>query len=257
MARARNIKPGFFVNEDLIDLPALTRLLFIGLWTIADREGRLEDRPKRIKIQLMPGDNCDTDQMLNDLQSKGFITRYSVKNQSFIQIDNFSQHQNPHIKEPASTIPAPCKHRARTVQEQEETKPNTIQATLIPDSLLPITDSNTPNPLFPDWLDRDVWESFVKHRGKKFSEKAKELTIEKLNKLRCKGYDPTEILKESIANGWKGIFEPKGTHGKPAKYNIAVEAVERLKRAGEMAGPSEHEVYEHVRGTVYEHDQGT
>ena len=31
MARARNIKPGFFDNEILGELPALTRLLFIGL----------------------------------------------------------------------------------------------------------------------------------------------------------------------------------------------------------------------------------
>ena len=35
MARARNIKPGFFDNEILGELPALTRLLFIGLWCLA------------------------------------------------------------------------------------------------------------------------------------------------------------------------------------------------------------------------------
>jgi hypothetical protein len=260
MARARNIKPGFFVNEDLIELPALTRLLFIGLWTIADREGRLEDRPKRIKIQLMPGDNCDTDQMLSELQSKNFITRYVVGNQSFIQIDNFSQHQNPHVKEPASSIPAPGKPSASPVQEQDEPKQSTVQATPITDSLLPITDSKTPKPPrslpLPDWLDKNVWDSFLKHRGKKFSEKAQELSIAKLDLFRKKGHDPTEIINESIANEWKGLFEPKGNHGKPAKYNIAAEAVERLKRAGEMAGPVEHEVHEYVRGEVYEHDSG-
>ena len=53
MARARNIKPGFFDNETLGELPALTRLLFIGLWCLADREGRLQDRPKRIKKELL------------------------------------------------------------------------------------------------------------------------------------------------------------------------------------------------------------
>ena len=44
MARARNIKPGFFKNELLVGLPYEYRLLFIGLWTIADRDGRFEDR---------------------------------------------------------------------------------------------------------------------------------------------------------------------------------------------------------------------
>ena len=48
MARARNIKPGFFANDLLVDLPFEVRLLFIGLWTIADRAGRLCDRPKKI-----------------------------------------------------------------------------------------------------------------------------------------------------------------------------------------------------------------
>ena len=61
MARARNIKPSFFTNEDLVELPFEDRLLFIGLWTLADREGRLEDRPKRIKMAVFPADNVDVD----------------------------------------------------------------------------------------------------------------------------------------------------------------------------------------------------
>ena len=64
MARARNIKPSFFTNEDLVELPFEDRLLFIGLWTLADREGRLEDRPKRIKMAVFPADNVDVDASL-------------------------------------------------------------------------------------------------------------------------------------------------------------------------------------------------
>ena len=37
MARARNIKPGFFTNDVLADCDPLARLLFAGLWTVADR----------------------------------------------------------------------------------------------------------------------------------------------------------------------------------------------------------------------------
>jgi len=51
MSRSRNIKPGFFRNADLVELPVETRLLFIGLWGLADREGRMSDRPKQIKIK--------------------------------------------------------------------------------------------------------------------------------------------------------------------------------------------------------------
>ena len=66
MARSRNIKPGFFTNDGLAELPFEVRLLFIGLWTLADREGRLEDRPKRIRMEIFPGDNVDVDESVRD-----------------------------------------------------------------------------------------------------------------------------------------------------------------------------------------------
>lgn len=130
MPRARNIKPGFFLNEELVELPFSTRLLFIGLWIVADRAGRLEDKPKKIKMFVFPADDVDIDNGLNELQSSGFISRYEVDNVKYIQILAFSKHQNPHVKEVASTIPEQVLHGARTVL-----------ATLIPDSGFPLTDS--------------------------------------------------------------------------------------------------------------------
>lgn len=106
MARSRNIKPSFFTNEELAELPFSTRLLFIGLWTLADREGRLEDRPKRIKMALMPGDDVNVDKALEELRQAGFIDRYTVADQRLIQVVNFTKHQNPHHKEAHSTLPA-------------------------------------------------------------------------------------------------------------------------------------------------------
>lgn len=138
MARARNIKPGFFKNEELAELSPLTRLLFAGLWTLADREGRLEDRPKRIRAEILPYDDGSVDEMLNELHRAGFILRYSSGDKRLIQIENFSKHQNPHCKEPDSTIPAPCKHGASTVQEQNQNRSRPA------DSLNPITDSLKP-----------------------------------------------------------------------------------------------------------------
>jgi len=114
MARARNIKPGFFMNEDLAETSFETRLLFIGLWTIADREGRLEDRPKRIKAGLFPFDSVNVDSMLTVLERLGFIQRYAAGGQAFIQIANFTKHQMPHHKEAASEIPPPAGQPAIT-----------------------------------------------------------------------------------------------------------------------------------------------
>lgn len=106
MARARNIKPSIMDNEDLAELEPLTRLLFIYLWMLADREGRLEDRPKRIAAQALAYDRtADVNQMLRDLEAGGFIERYKVDGVACIQITAFAKHQTPHIREAASTLP--------------------------------------------------------------------------------------------------------------------------------------------------------
>lgn len=104
MARARNIKPSFFSNDRLGEVTPLARLLFIGLWGLVDREGKLEDRPKRIKAEVLPYDNCDVDELL-DLLDPEFIVRYTADGIACIQVLNFLKHQNPHPKERESVLP--------------------------------------------------------------------------------------------------------------------------------------------------------
>lgn len=107
MARARNIKPGFFKNEDLAECSAWARLCFAGLWTLADREGRLEDRPKRIKGELFAFDTVEVDPLLIELEGRGFLVRYRNSDGAFIQISKFSAHQTPHYSEKPSVIKPP------------------------------------------------------------------------------------------------------------------------------------------------------
>jgi hypothetical protein len=143
MARARNIKPGFFTNDVLAECSPLARLLFAGLWLHCDREGRMEDRPKKIKAEVLPYDTCDADELLNQLQAHGFIVRYSSGDRRYIQVTNFSKHQNPHVKESASEIPSPYEHRASTVLALEVPE----AAGLNPESLS--LESGIPQPSTP------------------------------------------------------------------------------------------------------------
>lgn len=105
MARARNIKPGFFKNEDLAECSPWARLCFIGLWTMADREGRLEDRPKKIKGELFAFDSVEVEPLLAELERWKFIRRYQVGSDRFIFILKFAEHQTPHGTEKDSVIP--------------------------------------------------------------------------------------------------------------------------------------------------------
>lgn len=118
MARSRNIKPGLFTNDDLAECDIFARFLFTGLWTIADRAGRLEDKPKKIKIQVLPYDDVDCDELLQQLHNHGFIVRYSVDDKSYIQIVHWDKHQNPHKNEAESEIPGTDKINTSKVIEQ-------------------------------------------------------------------------------------------------------------------------------------------
>ncbi len=113
MARARLLKPSFFLNDVLANCCPLARILFSGLWTLADREGRLEDRPQKIKASVLPYDNCNIDDLLNELDAADFIIRYTIDNNDYIQVLAFTKHQHPHHRENASIIPAPDKPRAK------------------------------------------------------------------------------------------------------------------------------------------------
>lgn len=170
MARARNIKPGFFRNAELVELPIETRLLFPGLWILADREGRLEDRPKQIKMEIFPADNFDIDSMLNQLSDAGLIERYEVDGKRYIQVTNFAKHQNPHRDERASLIPAPNKHCANTVQTLCEIDADSVAIGLNPDVLNPDVLNPESNTLEASPQDEDsefnlAWDLYPKRPG--------------------------------------------------------------------------------------------
>ena len=113
MARARTIKPAFFDSEQVASCSVLARLTFTGLWCLADRDGKLQDRPRRIRAELYPYEaDLDLDAALDDLSRAGLIVRYEVAGERFMQIPGFKKHQHPHPKESPSVIPDPCNYTA-------------------------------------------------------------------------------------------------------------------------------------------------
>jgi hypothetical protein len=114
MARMRTLKPDFFKDEDLSILPYEARLLYAGMWCFADKEGRLEDRPKYLKVEIFPYDNINIEKLLNllstpniqDRPGKVFIRRYIVNDRKYIDIPEFLKHQSPHNTEKESCLPA-------------------------------------------------------------------------------------------------------------------------------------------------------
>ncbi len=237
--RARNIKPGFFTNEDLGEVSIPARFLFSGLWCMADREGRLEDRPKRIKGEIFRFDSIEVEPLLKELSALQFIIRYEIEGKRFIWITKFSSHQSPHYQEKPSIIP-PCpleksfdddnknpgksfdddNENPRQAPEKSSMKKGQISPdSLIPDSLIP--DSNTTHPpkkksaktCEPFELPNDIppfeWESWMQIRKKKRSPNtshAKELLIKELRLISEKrGISIKNIIERAIMRNWTGV----------------------------------------------------
>ncbi len=137
--RIRNIRPNFFKNEELAQVPFETRLLFVGLWCMADCEGRLEDRPLRAKAELFPYDAVDVGPMLDALVALGFVLRYEVAGVRLLWIPAFRKHQiiskkerqagsdlPPHPDDPGSARGGsrkPAGNRPTSTQPRPDTDP--------------------------------------------------------------------------------------------------------------------------------------
>lgn len=184
MPRSRNIKHSFFTNDSLGSLKPLARLLFAGLWCIADSEGRLENRPKKIKIEVLPYDNCCIEQLLEDLHKEHFIEIYEVENSSYIQIVNFRKHQNPHKNEKASSIPPPVISR---INHEMSRGTRVIDGTAPADSCILIPDSCS---LIPEGKANAFLLCGKPHAKSRLREDAKEV-LEYLNKVTNQNFQPT------------------------------------------------------------------
>lgn len=104
MARIRTIKPEFFTSADIVALSPLARLLFIGLWGIADREGRMKWRPADFKLQILPGDECEIAPLCAELIDGGLVVLYG---DGLAYIPTFTEHQSINPRETPSRLPPP------------------------------------------------------------------------------------------------------------------------------------------------------
>lgn len=111
MARIRTIKPEFFRHEELYEGEVATglplRIAFAGLWTVADREGRFPWRPRALKLDCMPYDQCDFSAVMDALAARGFVQKYEVDGVLYGMVPGWLKHQVINQREAKSIIPEP------------------------------------------------------------------------------------------------------------------------------------------------------
>jgi hypothetical protein len=70
----------------------------------------------------------------------------------------------------------------------------------------------------PEWLPENIWNDFVELRKfikKPMTDRAKQLMLANLQKIKDNGHDPILAINKSIANNWSDIYEPK-----PNAFNV-------------------------------------
>jgi hypothetical protein len=112
MGRIRTIKPELFKHEDLFELEKRTglpmRLAWMGLFTLADREGRFHWRPRAMQTDVLPYDQgINFSDILSALVDAKLVVRYEVDGKFYGYIPTWHVHQVIRKDEAQSRIPAP------------------------------------------------------------------------------------------------------------------------------------------------------
>ncbi len=111
----------------------------------------------------------------------------------FIDADHIASNSLAELKHPAT--PETEKEKETEIETEKEKDKKSLATPL------------------PDWMPLDMWDAYLDMRKNKRAvptEKATKLIIDKLEKWRGKGHDPSEILEKSITSNWTDIFEPRG-----------------------------------------------
>jgi hypothetical protein len=150
MARIRTVKPEFFKHYDLFKaeeecgLPL--RVAFSGLWCCADKEGRFKWQPAQLKLDVLPYDDVNFEDVLNVLERHEFIVKYSVDNKWFGCIPTLPEHQRFSGKEAQfeSKLPPPPGKQSGSNREATGKQPGRHEEALSA-SNKSLTDSFTEN----------------------------------------------------------------------------------------------------------------
>lgn len=111
MARIRTIKPDFWDDEKVGQLPRDARLLFVATWNVADDEGLLRWTPEYLKSVAFIYDDdisvTDTAELMRQLSDAGFVLPYTAgpTKQRLAYIINFRKHQKVNRPQPSKLTP--------------------------------------------------------------------------------------------------------------------------------------------------------
>jgi hypothetical protein len=126
--RIRTIKPDFWTDAKVSKLTYLARLLFIGLWNVADDEGRFKSDPRILKGSVFPVDDKTTVEKITGALSELSVSRLvfltEIGGEQYGCCPNFKKHQKINRPSPSRlppvTAPSVSPHGVLTESSRTE-----------------------------------------------------------------------------------------------------------------------------------------
>lgn len=171
MARIRSIKPEFFTSISIADLSRDARLMFVGMWTHVDDDGRCIDEPRLLKAALFPLDDDLTathiDDLMGELEAKGRIVRYVVDGRAYVQVVGFNEHQKIDRHTPSKHPPCEPSSNARRASDEDASTARPLIGSDRIGSGSDREDSRTPEPVDNDAKFQHVVKQITARRAER------------------------------------------------------------------------------------------
>jgi len=214
MPRIRTLKPEVWLSPQVMNLTFGARLLFIGLITQADDQGRGISDPRRLKAAVLPADDVTASQVeewLREIEAQRLAVLYdSTVHGRLYSLPSWSQHQSINKAKDSAYPPPPG-----VVPEADGTDTGSIRD----DSRGIGRDRKGSEGKgralarareFPG-LDTAAWDRWLAYRQQirhAILEASAEAAAKKLASF---GANQSAVVEQSIANGWQGLFELKAS----------------------------------------------
>lgn len=199
MARIRSVKPDFWTDSKIVRLSPLARLFYIGMWNFAVCDmGHVKDDAEALKLQILPTDDVDGDDLIEELLKAGRIARLDlVGGRTFLHVPRFTDHQN--LSERWSPRCPACQEQQGKVQNIDQTSADVHNIEEVSSKMTRRgregRGKKTPSPASRSMVDDDAfarfWEAYPRKVGKGEARTAWAKVIKS-------GVDPEQVIAGTV-----------------------------------------------------------
>lgn len=233
----RILRDEIWLSDRFLDLPTdAARLSFLRFVGLADDFGNFEGGPRRLFRILHACTQIKTEsaatEILVALIEADLIRRYEIEGRELYHIPRFRSHRQYLSRR---FPPSPWCNKNMPLGKEKRIKNSglakNLDATSLPRSNLVaegvgvgvgVGELQKQNQrrgaasaapfVVPDWIPKEHWDAYEEMRNKirkPMTDAARRMAVMKLGNLNEQGHPPNQVLRQSVFNGWQGLFPIK------------------------------------------------